>query len=283
VKSVANPPRAARTSFRDEAESVLRSDDDRPITVTWFNHRELVSGLHALVYRSGTGFRRSHLRIAHSDGSESAPFPVIPLTQPPLDSRVHRLRLGFISGRHPERDTAVDFYLIRNREVEQMSTSADAEQEIFERTLRLLRDPTLTAPLVIEVLHTGLEVATVGFYRGVVESIRRSSGSGQIGPLFIPRIWAGGEVNLDDIIGRVRGSLERGPVLHLLRAQADVFPDHLHLQERTGGTPSLLRWIPERPMWASERDRLCHRASGARLIFEALFQKTQYRDQQHWG
>ena len=268
-------------SFFAAAQAVMTSPEDRLLNIQRFKHQDLLRGLHALVHGSRPSpYRRERLRLGSGDGSEAASFPIPaqPYTPPPEgEPQRSPLRLGFLSGRHPELDREVDFYLIRNREIEQYDNSADQEQEIYERTRRLFQDPAFAEPWRVEVYHTGLEDVTVGFYRAVVDLAReRRTQRLPLIPL-IPRLWRRGELNINAIIREAGGVLNGQVIRRQLVDLAAAYPDFLDFGK------AMLRWRLERRMDEAERNLLCERAPAARVIFQRLWQLTQYQDEQPWG
>lgn len=268
-------------SFFAVAQAVLTSPEDRLLNIQRFKHQDLLRGLHALVHGPRPSpYQRERLRLGYGDGSESAPFPIPtrPYTPPP-ESEPQRcpLRLGFVSGRHPELDREVDFYLIRNREISQYENSAEQEQAIYERTLRLFQDTAFTEPWRVEVYHTGLEDVTVGFYRAVMDLAReRRTQRLPLIPL-IPRLWRRGELNISSIIQQAQGALDASVIRPKLAEMAAAYPDFLDFSN------ARLRWRLERRMDEAERNLLGERAPTARVIFQRLWQLTQYQDEPPWG
>ncbi len=274
------PPLTAEPAgpFLVEAEGLATGAEDRAVNVTRFNHIQIVNGLHGLLHgQEPRRFARPHLRIAHGDGTESTPFPLRHLGVPPQwDVTLRPLRVGFVSGRHPEMDLAVDYYLARNRELNFLESSADREQEVYERTLGLLRELAAGERCAVEAYHTGLELVTVGFYRAVVEA---ASGDGKV--LVLPRVWRGGRVNVSRMIQQAAGALEAARVLADLRAHVASLGRYLELEEEEGGSVTL-DWLVERPMLPSERDWLARRARAAQPVIQALFEQAQYRPAGVW-
>ncbi len=267
--------------FFAAAQAVLLGPEDRLLNIQRFDHQDLLRGLHALVHGPRSIlYQRRCLRLGYGDGSESAPFPIP--AQPwvlPEESELQRspLRLGFLSGRHPELDREVDFYLIRNREIEQYDHSADQEQEIYERTRCLFQDPAFAEPWRVEVYHTGLEDVTVGFYRAVVDLARERRTQHLPTIPLIPRLWRRGELNVDLIIRQAHGVLDGKVIRPQLAELVAAYPDFLDFSN------ARLRWRLERRMDEAERNLLCERAPAARVIFQRLWQLTQYQDEQTWG
>ena len=272
---------AGAGAFFAAAQAVLTSPEDRLLNIQRFNHQDLLRGLHALVHGPRPKpYQRKLLRLGYGDGSESAPFPIPAQPwSPPEEGELQRspLRLGFLSGRHPELDREVDFYLIRNREIERYENSADQEQEIYERTRRLFQDPAFAEPWRVEVYHTGLEDVTVGFYRAVVDLAQDRRQQQRPWIPLIPRIWRRRELHVPQFIREARGALDASVIGPRLAEMAAAYPDFLDFNS------TLLRWRLERRMDEAERNLLCERAPAARIIFQRLWQLTQYQDEQPWG
>lgn len=114
------------------------------------------------------------LPIVFSDGSVPALFPLGALIKrktpegSPLFARV-----GLMSFRHPELDYLVDLYVCRNLELAKSASMAAEEALSFERTVATFDVKDIEEGGIVEVFHTGLEPMVAGFYRGVVEVLRR--------------------------------------------------------------------------------------------------------------
>lgn len=274
------------TRFADQALAILREKRDDAINANRFGHRDIVRGLHALVHGPRpVPFQRWHLRISYADGSESAPFSLPPSPREPpsgIDARVPPLRLGFMSGRHPELDIVVDFYLFRHAETQRHRDSADLEQEIHARACRLFQDPAFAESWWVEAYHTGLEPVTVGFYRALTDlALQRRDRGLPVIPV-IPRIWSPLEVNIDTLIRQAGDALNKATLCEALRRQARTYPAFLSFKTGNRGSV-LLAWKPERPMSESELDRLCREAPAAESAFRALWHHSQYRTEHPWG
>lgn len=261
--------------------------EDCPVNVTRFSHGQIVRGLHRLLHGPEPhGLARPWLRIAHGDGTESTPFPLRCLGPVPAwDVTKRPLWLGFVSGRHPEMDRVVDYYLVRNRELRLLECSADQEQEVYERALALLRELAAGEPCALEVYHTGLGLVTVGFYRAVVEAASAAEAGGRR-IVLQPRVWAGGDVDLTRVLKEARGALDPQAVLSGLRTVVAGFPRYLALKEPEqveAPDPIILRWLPERPMLPSEHDWLARRARSAAPVIAALRERAQYRCFEPWS
>jgi hypothetical protein len=270
--------------FWGEARRILTGAEDRPLNMNRFNHREIVTGLHGLIYGEQDGFRRKHLRILYNDGSESAPFPIVSLGTPPeVDETRPILHLGFLSGRHPALDTFIDCYVVRNRELDQIETSAEREQYVFEGVMRLFGEETLTHPWTIEAYHTGLEPVTVGFYRGVVKTAQdRHQRSLPTIPV-VPMIWKRGELNLSTFVEKTEGRFCIETIRGALQPLTEELTEFLAWHVSSSGETVGIRWLLERPMWTSERDWLCRRAPSVKEVIHVLYQHTHYDRAPNWG
>lgn len=164
----------------------------------------------------------AQLRIVYNDGSEGKPFPLFCLREGfkrPENLLEHHSAL--VSLRHMEVDFFTENSIIRNREIQRRENAAEQEDIAFrkvyffgENFLKLVRGETTveeiekkTDSLIFRVLAkelglkgkkaegvelhlylaTGLEPATVGGFRAVVELLRKYRGK----LVVIPRIFTG--------------------------------------------------------------------------------------------
>ena len=118
------------------------------------------------------------VRIVYADGSEGRPFPIRCLSSndPPekADGDIPVLRAVLMSMRHVELDRVVDMAWFRNREVSKLRTLAETDEYCYQVTATLLKDALLEGPLRMQLYHTGFEPAVIGFYRALVENLRRN-------------------------------------------------------------------------------------------------------------
>lgn len=273
--------------FFDAAVIAANADVDLPINVNRFNHAAIVDGLHALLHGSALSQRkRDSLRLCYGDGSESARFPLHTLGSPPAwDPKMRPVRVGFVSGRHPELDRTVDLYIIRDSETRRFESSADLEQEVFERARRIFVEAGRAGPVSIEALHTGLEPVTVGFYRAVIGCAIAKGPNAPAAILVRPRIWTQPRVDVSKVLATdgviLDGALVRESLDRLCSELAGCVRIERVQDDRSA--QEWLHWIPARPMLASERDWLVKRAKSAEIVLKLLFQKAQYDDGKVWG
>lgn len=133
-------------------------------------HDVITEVLHEFVFVAQPAAQPVMLRVAYSDGSEAAPFPLfcLPRIKSERDQEVPALRVALMSMRHMEMDPEIDFCWFRNREVSRTRTLAETDDFCFDVTLNQLRDSLQLGPLALHVYHTGFEPAVIGFYRAVV-------------------------------------------------------------------------------------------------------------------
>lgn len=270
--------------FLEAIVRAVQADVDIPINVNRFKHAGIVDGLHTLLHgTAGAHRKRDSVRLCYGDGSESARFPLSTLRPPPVwDTTVRPIRVGFVSGRHPELDKMVDIYIVRDSETKRLESGADLEEEIADRAKRLFVEAGGTGPVSIEALHTGLEPVTVGFYRAVVECAIARGPAAHATIRVRPRIWTQPRVNISGVIATAEGALDRAQVLKSLDRLCGELAGFMRI-ERVHGDQEWLHWIPGRPMLASERDWLVRRARPSEVVLALLFQKAQYDDGRVWG
>jgi len=272
--------------FYEALVSAVADVLDLPVNVNRFSHADIVEALYEIVHDGcpATALRPS-VRICHGDGSESVPIRLRRFgTAPEWDVTVRPLRVGFVSGRHVELDRIVDFYLLRNSEIRQFDSSADLEQEVFDRAVRLFGEAADAGYTHIEAIHTGLEAVTLGFYRGVIEHAHAQRESGH--PMLLrSRIWnRDPHLVVGTFVTTSGDPSEWASLEKALERIAVEAPEWLRFERvPSEAQPTVsIHWLPERPMLASERDWLARRArQGARAI-EVLFRRAQYRDGRIW-
>lgn len=272
--------------FYEALVAAASSADDLPVNANRFKHADIVEALHHLLHAERPlALRRNSVRICHADGSESAGFPLVRCSQAPeWDVASRSLRVGFVSGRHPELDRVVDLYLLRNSEIRQFDTSADLEQEVFERAMRLFQEAADSGHTQLEALHTGLETVTIGFYRAVIEqaqALERSSGGHM---LLRPRIWSPPHVNIGALVADAKGQIDRTSLEQALDRLVTETSTFLRVERMPSdrGVAVKLHWLPERPMFASERDWLSRRTRVATPAVECLYRRAQYGEGKVW-
>lgn len=135
-------------------------------------HDVITQVLHEFVFMPpGMAVQPISLRVAYTDGSEAAPFPLFCLPQPDTNAvnSDNLLRVALMSMRHLELDSEIDFCWFRNREVSRTRTLAETDGFCFATTVEQLKDSLQLGNLAIQVFHTGFEPAVIGFYRGLVK------------------------------------------------------------------------------------------------------------------
>lgn len=275
-------------SFLEEARLILAGDEDRPINVSRFGHWSIAQGLWELTHHPEPTYRRKHLRIAHHDGSEWRPLtlPGLRSAQAPRSNETIPLRIGFVSGRHPELDHVCDYFLWRHAEERNAETDADLERLVYTRLSETLQSPEIRHFHVLELYHTGLAVVTVAAYRALMDTAaRRRNLTAEATELWVvPRLWPRDpRTSLSWLTNRT--GLRRADLQRAEQGLAE-FP-HLFRREpgttRDGNADQLWHWLPERPFRAAEADLLNRLYPSAKPIVDALYAQAQYRDGRHWS
>lgn len=166
--------RTLRQALRQHLDTALARPDAR-VPLGLFPDAVITQELHRAVYRAPRSTVGS-ITPVFSDGSVGVPFPVA--CREPVEPRpaTIELRAALISVRHLELDGRVDFAWFRNHDVSVPRTAAETEAFCCKTTkqyLRELRAATAEdAVLQITIYQTGLPQAVVGFYRGLLETLR---------------------------------------------------------------------------------------------------------------
>ncbi len=162
---------AARARLAHEIVSCLRHGNSSAVNLSIPKHTATAAILRQFAYDEQ--FASRSIPVVFSDGSRPTPFPVgVLLDAEPHKSPVPEILLGLNSFRHADMDFLADLYLLTNVEIDRGADMAEEEQTAFDAAVRTLRDPAIRDGAIIRVLHTGLEPIVVGFYRGVIESLR---------------------------------------------------------------------------------------------------------------
>ncbi len=164
---------SSRRLLVQEMRECLAQGKPRKVNLSVPKHTVIALSLWELA--TDPTLRGKSLPVIFSDGSSSAPFPVGTLSKAPSEVSCPPLsiRAGLMSFRHPELDYLVDLYVCRNLEIAKSESMASEEALAYDRTVDLFGGSDAEAGGLIEVFHTGLEPLVVGFYRGVVEVLRR--------------------------------------------------------------------------------------------------------------
>ena len=274
--------------LQEEIGHALSQNPVQPVNLNRYRHTHIVKGLHGLVF--GDGFSQTtakRFRVAFNDSTETTGFPLYCLPLPAsLDEIVYPLRVGLNSGRHPELDCMVEFYLFRNAQVNEWETASEQEKEAFSHTLDFLMDPFWDKGGMIECYHTGLDPLVTGFYRAVVESAQQRIRKGLPRLQVVPRIFSPSGVDL------WRYLAPRHKIPNKISNELEYLKKRIQpaIEELSGfltitsfRSQTVLKWKPERPMWTSEKDYLHFRFPYLKDLMETLFQRTQYQKLPHWG
>ena len=264
--------------FVPVVEGCLR--DGVPFNVERFSHVSLTEGFRTLL--DDPKVRGKALRVSYGDGSES---PALPLDEmcpaPEWQKAVTPIRLGFLSGRHPWLDLAVDVYVARDAELRNIRTGRDREAVFFERACAVLADPLLGDAPMVEVYHTGLQSLTLGFYRALlwVASRRGLRRAGCVRPMFKFRSPV---VDLLRLSGVETGRLAQVWSAVTAAASDPTTTGFLRVTGKPGDAICEVLWDVPRPMFLSERDWLIKHHGPAADVFRTLFDGSQYQPGRMW-
>jgi hypothetical protein len=139
---------------------------DQPVPVSSAAHDVLTETFRELQHPS---IPPTFLRLVYTDSSEGAPFPIGSLLAPPPDQS-RTARLGLMSIRHMDIDAEASGYWFRNRLVSTSDrTHADTETFCYGESLKRLDEISSLGVSRLEMVHTGFEPASIGFYRAVLK------------------------------------------------------------------------------------------------------------------
>lgn len=118
--------------------------------------------------------------IVYMDGSRADTFPFYAFKNVKkvrgLD-KIPVLKVGMISSRHPELDSKVDIYWLRNQEISGKGVGAETDQISYSQSKQLFAQMRGEGDYNIAFYQTGLFPALIGFYRALAEElIFRSNG-----------------------------------------------------------------------------------------------------------
>lgn len=138
----------------------------QPVPVSSAAHDVLAQTFRELQHPS---IPHTYVRLVYTDSSEGAPFPIgRALSLPTVQSRT--ARLGLMSIRHMEIDAETSGYWFRNRLVSTSDrTHAETEGFCYAESLKRLDEIESLGVTRLEMVHTGFEPASIGFYRAVLE------------------------------------------------------------------------------------------------------------------
>lgn len=164
--------RANEERLREEVRLALQCR--RPVNVQNQGHEVTTRVLSEFVMAVPSQAPGS-IPILYRDGSEAKPFPLRRLKPPTIgaDQRT-RLPIALMSMRHIELDWQVHAAWFRNVEGSGGETMAEDDRRLYEISLARLAELKAAydgRPLWIQLFHTGLETAIIGFYRALVESL----------------------------------------------------------------------------------------------------------------
>jgi hypothetical protein len=132
--------------------------------------------LHEFVFPSAIKGVKSplYVPVVYMDGSmgESFPFYAFKDAQTPgLKKEIFTLNVGMISDRHPELDSVVDIYWLRNQEISGKGVGAETDEISYKQSKNLFAQMRTEGDYNIAFYQTGLFPALIGFYRALVEEL----------------------------------------------------------------------------------------------------------------
>jgi hypothetical protein len=152
-------------------ELLLNSSVSNRLNLSQYRHSVIAPVLRSLAY--DTELSGSSLPMIFDDGSVPKNFPtgiLHPADHPPFVDP-YPLKMGLMTGRHPEMCYFCSMFVVRNEDMAGISTMAAEERIAYYRCLSFLEDEDEIPPegIVVQIFHTGLEPMVTGFYRGVAQ------------------------------------------------------------------------------------------------------------------
>ena len=137
----------------------------QPVPVSSAAHDVLTQTFRELQHPS---IPSNSVRLVYTDSSEGAPFPIGSTLAPP-GAQIRTARLGLMSIRHMDIDAETSGYWFRNRLVSNSDrTQAATEAFCYAESLKRLDEVDSLGVTRLEMVHTGFEPASLGFYRAVL-------------------------------------------------------------------------------------------------------------------
>ena len=135
------------------------------------------------------------INVLYTDGSQGMPIPIMCLHRLGEDEyksfvAITALEVGLLSMRHLFMDKDVDFYWFRNKEVSKTRFLSDTDVFCYEESKRQFKELREMGKVKINLYHTGLQPAIIGFYRALVDELmyRRSINSNTL--MVIPKYYS---------------------------------------------------------------------------------------------
>jgi hypothetical protein len=165
-------------------------DNNTGINFSNYPHSVITEALNAFVYRDAPEKPERSLRVLYLDGTEGETFPLYCLERP---QKEHPLAIGenncdnhpgcapqdnilkasLISMRHLAMDDQVDVAWFRNRKVSAPQPFADTDTYCTQQTMELFNNLSQDGGgLNLYLYQTGLVTAVIGFYRGLVNTLK---------------------------------------------------------------------------------------------------------------
>jgi len=170
-------------------------DNNTGINFSNYPHSVITEALNAFVYRNAPEKPERSLRVLYLDGTEGEPFPLYCLDRPQKEHssgtgqdvcdnlpgcapQENILKAALISMRHLAMDDQVDFAWFRNRKVSAPQPFADTDAYCTHQTMEVFSDLS-TGELHLHLYQTGLVTAVLGFYRGLVNTLKSRRDKGE--------------------------------------------------------------------------------------------------------
>lgn len=184
--------RLAEARFCEQLEAAVAEpgkDRSSAMSPSGLHNRVLTEVLRQFVDQQGQ--QPVAVPVVYRDGSRAEadfPFRCLALADELRDSARPdlELRLTLLSIRHTEMDPVVDGAWLRNAEVSRPRPAAQTDDFVYHTSVRQLDVLTQRGTLDVRlyIFQTGLETAVVGFFRAVVEFLRRHPGRLEVVPMF---------------------------------------------------------------------------------------------------
>lgn len=142
-----------------------------PVNLSNPFHPQITETLRKFSYRQDNQREKEWIRVVYGDGSESEPFPLFQLNKVDCSetakiNQYSDLKVSLISMRHLEQDAFVNLAWFKNQQASRSQKFAETEKYCSEVTVAQLEE--LEKPVRIHLYQTGLQLAVVGFFRGLV-------------------------------------------------------------------------------------------------------------------
>ncbi|MBF6621605.1 MAG: hypothetical protein ITG02_15415 [Patulibacter sp.] len=189
--------RAVAERFRQQLKDAVNQVPDAALLPSGVSNRVLTDTLREFVdAQSGpaNNVAACDVPVRYRDGSTGIQFPLRSLRLTDQLSQGWRTyRFAMLSIRHTEMDVEVDGAWLRNTDISRPRPAGDTDRIAYDMTRTQLERLCEREPTLIYLYQTGLDTAVVGFYRAVVEHLRRSPQSLAVVPMYFRRQPPGAE------------------------------------------------------------------------------------------